>query len=234
MKKLLINILCGFIPGRQRRKRIRTRLNNPIIKQMAKFAKKFSANKKPKIKYTYGYRCANFVVNVDDIWVLKFPLRDNGKEKSIREQRITDSLRAVSSIKIPDMEIIEWNGMYVRKYECVRGVGFHGLSESDKNKYAPKIAKQLAQCFYEIGMTDPKEIRDLKPNPKDKPAKAYGWNNNDLWDNFILDEKTYDVIAMIDWEDAVFGNFEKQMTSGTGNTAIKEALVREYSKFFNE
>lgn len=233
MRKLLINILCGFIPGRQARKRIRTRLNNPIIKQMAKFAKKFSANKKPKIKYTYGYRCTNFVVNVDDVWVFKFPLNNNdGKEKSIREKRITDSLRPFSPIKIPDMEIIEWNGMYVRKYECVRGIGFHGLSESDKNKYAPKIAKQLAEYLYAVGMADPVEIRDLKPDPKAKPAKAYGWSNNDVWDNFILDKKTFDVIAIIDWEDAIFSNFESRLKNGTGNTAIKEALMREYLKLF--
>lgn len=234
MKKLLINILCGFIPNKSKRKAIRMRLNNPITYKMTKFAKSFSKSKKPKIKYTYGWRCVNFVVTVDDKWAFKFPLIGNGHDIAIREQRITDALRPISPINIPEMELLDFNGITVRKYEYIRGTGFHKLSRETQNKYANKIAKQLAKFLYIIGKSDPKEIRDLKQNPKDKPNIMYGWNQNDLWDNFIMDSKTFDIVGIIDWEDAGFNNFEKCFTHGTGNLMVKDMLLREYLKLYSK
>ena len=234
MKKLLINILCRFIPSKSKRKAIRMRLNNPITHKMTQFAKSFSKSKKPKIKYTYGWRCVNFVVTVDDKWVFKFPLFGNGHDIAIREQRITDALRPLSPIKIPKMEMLDFNGITVRKYEYIHGTGFHKLSRDTQNKYANKIAKQLAKFLYIIGNSDPKEIRDLKSNPKDKPNIMHGWNQNDLWDNFILDPKTFDIVGIIDWEGAGFNDFEKCFTHGTGNIVIKDMLLHEYFKFYSK
>ena len=42
--------------------------------------------------------------------------------------------------------------------------------------------------LYVVGMADPKEIRDLKDNPNDKPGYLYGWFQGDIWQNFMLDE----------------------------------------------
>lgn len=230
MKKILTNIVCGFVPGKQRRKRARLRLNHPIVKEMAAFAKTFSTSKKPHLEYTYGFRCANFVVTVDKKWVFKFPLRGDAHDVSTREKRITDALRPISPIKIPDMEIILWNNIYVRKYECISGVGFHSLTRNEQNVHATTIAKQLAACLYTIGMADPVEIRDLKPKKSDKPSIMHGWNQNDLWDNFIINPKTFKIVGLIDWEDAAFVDFHQCFTSGTGNDSIKIALLNEYIK----
>ena len=60
----------------------------------------------------------------------------------------------------------------------------------------------------------------------------YGWNQNDLWDNFLLNPKTYDVVAAIDWEGATYGSFQKCFTSGTHNKKTKSALLREYMKLY--
>ena len=234
MKKLLINILCSFIPNKSKRKAIRMRLNNPITYKMANFAKSFSKSKHPKIKYTYGYRCANFVVTIDDKWVFKFPLTNDGHDIAIREQRITDALRPLSPFKIPKMEIIDFNGITVRKYEFVHGIGFHALSRDLQNKHADKIAKQLAKFLYIIGTSDPDEIRDLKQKPKDKPNIMYGWNQNDLWDNFILNPKTFDIVGIIDWESACFNNFQNCFTHGIGNLYIKDLLLHDYLKFYSK
>ena len=231
MKKLLINILCGFIPGRARRNRIRMELNNPIRK-WTRFAKSFSNQKHPKVKYTYGFRCINFVVNIDNKWVFKFPLENDGWEIARREKRITDCLRKISPLKIPDMEILDFNGLAVRKYECINGVGFRSLDKQTQNKNADKIAKQLAEFLYVIGCAEPKEIRDLKKDKNDKPSIMHGWNQNDLWDNFLIDVKTFKVIGVIDWEGACFNDFYTCFTHGTRNNAIKDALLREYLKLY--
>jgi len=228
MRKLLVNIICGFIPGRQRRKCVRVRLRNPIIKQMAQFAKSFSKQKHPKIRYTYGFRTANFVAIVDDKWAFKFPLIGDAKEIALREKRITDALRPLSPIKIPKMEILDWNGMSVRKYEFIKGVGFRSLPKQEQLRLNDSVAQQLAQFLYVVGHADPKEIRDLKADPSEKPGIMHGWNQNDLWDNFLVDPKTSTVTGLIDWEAAGFNDFYNCFTGGTGNSAIKNALLCEY------
>ena len=232
MKEFFVNILCGFIPGQQRRKRIRMTLNHILsIRKWVKFAKSFSDKKKPSIKYTYGYRCANFVVVIDEKYVFKFPLNvDNSWQIAEREQRITDALRKISPIKIPDMEIVKFENMAVRKYEYIKGIGFHSLDKLTQNKNAEHIAKQIAKFIYIIGKSDPKEISDLKNKKTDKPSIMHGWNQNDLWDNFIMDPKTFDVIGMIDWEGAGFNDFYNCFTTGIKNGVVKNALLREYLK----
>ncbi len=229
MKKLLVNILCVFIPNKHKRHMFRLRLNYPIYKWI-QFAKSFSSARNPRIRCTCGYRGVNLVVNVDDKYVLKFPLKTNGVEIATREKRITDALRPISPIKIPKMEIVYFDDLAIRKYECVRGIGFHDLDRAEQNAHVDKIARQLARFFYVVGTADPKEIRDLKNNKNEKPSIMHGWNQNDLWDNFIINPRTFDIIAMIDWEEAVFGDFYRFFVGGTGNGLMKRALLREYLK----
>jgi len=128
------------------------------------------------------------------------------------------------------MEIIDFDGMAVRKYEFISGVGFHSLDRKTQNEHADKIAKQLAQFLYIVGTADPVAIRDLKPKKTVKPSIMCGWNQNDLWDNFIMDPKTFDIIGIIDWEDAGFNDFYICFTGGTGNSNIRAALLHEYIK----
>ena len=233
MKRLLVNILCCCVPNKSKRKALRMRLNNPITYKMAKFAKSFSKSKHPKLKYTYGYRCVNFVVCVDDKWVFKFPLNGDGRDIAMREQRITDALRPISPIKIPKMEILDFNGMAVRKYEYIHGIGFHDVPRDVQTKHAEKIAKQLAKFLYVVGNCDPKQICDLKLKPTDKPKIMHGWNQNDLWDNFLMNPKTFDIIGVIDWEGATFNDFENSF-HGTSNYIVKCALLREYLSFYRK
>jgi hypothetical protein len=231
MKNILMNFLSCFIPVRKIRNRVRIKLNNPIRK-WTKFAMSFSNKKHPKVKYTYGFRCKNFVVNIDDKFVFKFPLKNDGYEIAMREKRITDVFRPISSIKIPNMEIVDFNGLAVRKYECIKGVGFHSLDRKTQNLHADKMAKQLAQFLYIVGKADPKEIADLKINKNDRVAIMHGWTQNDLWDNFIINPKTFDIVGIIDWEEAGFNDFHGCFTYGTSNKVVKTALLREYLNLY--
>lgn len=234
MKKILINIICGFIPERNIRNRIRMRLNYfCTMHKMVNFAKTFSNKKHPKIKTSIGYGCHNFVVIVDKKFVFKFPIKTNGIAIAEREKRITDALRPVSSIKIPKMEIINWNNMAVRKYEFVGGRTLESFSREEKQKYAKIITKQLAAFLYEIGMADPVEIRDLKQKKNDKPSFMHGWCQNDLWYNFMMDEKTLKITSFIDWEGASFGDFYKCFSCGKfHNSILRASLLEEYTKLY--
>ena len=234
MKKTLINIICGFIPERNTRNRIRMRLNYfNTMRKMVKFAKSFSDKKHPQIKTAIGYGCHNFVVIVDKKFVFKFPIKTNGIEIAEREKRITDALRPISSIKIPKMEIINWNNMAVRKYEFVSGRTLESFSKEEKQKYATIITKQLAAFLYEIGTADPIEIRDLKPKKNDKPNFMHGWCQNDLWYNFMMDDKTLKIKAFIDWEGVSFCDFHKCFTFGKlHNSGLRKSLLEEYTKLY--
>ena len=232
MRKSIANIVCWFIPFKSLRKRVRLGLSTPIRKYV-RFAKTFSSSKHPHVKLAYGYRCRNVVVILDNKYVFKFPRGDsNGWEISEREKRITDALRPISPIKIPAMEIFDFNGIAVRRYEYVSGVSFNSLDDATQVKHTKKIAKQVARFLYVIGAADPREIRDLKPRGAKRPSMMYGWNQNDLWDNFLLNPKTYDVVAAIDWEGATYGSFQRCFTSGTHNKKTKSALLREYMKLY--
>ena len=231
MKKFFANIICSFVPDRQRRKMLRLKLTHSTRK-LTKFAKSFSDRSHPRVRHTYGFRCANFVITVDDKFVFKFPLHGDGKEIAQREKLITDVLRKISPIKIPDMEILDFNGMTVRKYEYIDGKGFHSLDKQTQNEHAQKIAHQLARFLYIIGKSDPVEIRKFKNEKSEKPSIMYGWCQNDLWDNFIMDPETFDIIAIIDWEDAGFNDFSRCFTSGTRNYNVKNALLREYLNLY--
>ena len=233
MKKTLVNIICCFVPSKHARHRLRVEMTHPIRKWV-KFAASFSKNKHPVIKRTYGHRYANFVINVDNKFVFKFPLHGNARDIAMREKRITDALRPISPIKIPKMEIVDLDGMSVRKYEYVNGVGFNSLPRAVQNAHIDTFAKTVAKFLFVIGKSNPSEIADLKLRKNERPSVMHGWTQNDLWDNFMVDTKTFDVVGIIDWEGAAFTDFYDCFTSGTGNDKMKNALLREYLKLYNK
>ena len=231
MRRVLANIISGLIPGRRNRHYVRARLKTPIHKYI-RFVKKFSDLRHPKVRKVFGYRCANFVVILDNKYVFKFPIRNDGRAVSEREKRITDALRPISPIKIPKMEIFDCDGVVVRRYEYIAGVGYHVLDEQTQMKYADKIAKQIAKFLYVTGGADPVEIRDLKTVRSERARVMHGWNICDLWENIILDPKTMDVRAVIDWEGAKFCDFHRLFTQGRRNTICQTPLLREYLKYY--
>jgi len=231
MRKVLANIISGFIPGRRNRHYVRARLKTPIRKYV-RFVKTFSDSRHPDVRMVFGYRCANFVLILDNKYVFKFPIRNDGRAVSEREKRITDALRPISPIKIPKMEIFDCDGVAVRRYEYVAGVGYHALDEQTQIKYADKIAKQIAKFLFVVGGADPAAIRNLKPLRSMRAEMMRGWNICDMWENIILDPKTMNVRAVIDWEGAQFGDFHTLFTNGRRNTICQTPLLREYLRYY--
>jgi len=179
---------------------------HPEISRYKKYVKdNYAKGKKCKIRTAYGRGWKNVVVILDNKYVFKFPFasRDKNfvKRVSTIEKRVVDAFRKISPIYIPKLELIDWNGTIIRKFEYVKGkqiTDFNPNKISEENR--KKIAKQLADMIYIIQQSDPEELRDLKRNPNEKPSFMKGWMHADLATNFLLDNK-FNVVAVIDWED---------------------------------
>ena len=185
--------------------RVKIRYNT---RPYVKFVRDYIGNTDAKITTCVGGGCKNFIVLVNSQYAFKFPLNDDGTERALRELRITTALRKYTKFKIPEMEIIKWNNMAVRRYEFFPGVVLGEIPPRIAMANRHHIAAQIAQFMYEIGRADPTEIRDLKPKKTAKPDFLYGWFHNDIGQNFILNPDTFDIVGFIDWETAVFDSFK--------------------------
>ena len=206
IRNLISNIICGFIPGKSRRDLVRVKIRYNT-RAYVKFVRDYLGDGSLPIKTCVGYGCSNFIVLAGGRYAFKFPLNDDGAARALRELRITTALRKYTTFKIPQMEIIKWNNIAVRKYEFFPGVTLSEIPPRIALANRHHIARQIALFVYQIGMADPMSIRDLKPKKTARPGFLYGWFHNDIWQNFILDPKTFGIVGFIDWELAIFGPF---------------------------
>ena len=228
MGKIFIKLFCRFIPNRTTRNRVRFLLDNrTYVNKCIKFVN--SLGKFKNIKKIVGHGSRNLVINADNKYIFKFPGHGNGYDKAMREKRITDAFRQISPIAIPDMEILDFDGIAVRKYPYIAGINLEQFPPKKvPQEIESKIAKQLAKFLYIIGTSDPKEIRDLKTTATEKSSILHGWCQNDVKYNFIMDPKTFDVVAIIDWEEAGFNDFCKLFTYEKDYRSVMTAILREY------
>lgn len=239
MRHFLSNVISGLILKKSVRDKVRTMIRYPQTHEYVRYVRNFARNmKKQNIKSMVGYGCKNFVIVLNDKYVFKFPLLNNGKDISIREERIIQAFQKISPIKIPKMKIIPYKNIYIRQYEFAKGALLTDINPKTIAMHRMHIAKQLAEFLYIIGKSDPVEIRDLKNNPKDKPGFMYGWFQGDIWQNFMLDTKTFDITFFIDWEETKFIDFNTSLRVASHNwdkfgyKGIIVDLMQEYSKLY--
>ena len=239
MRHFISNLICGFIWKKSLRDKVRTMIRFPQTHEYVRYVRNFAKNTKHrKIKTVVGYGCKNFVVILNDKHVFKFPLLTDGKDISIREKRIVDAFYGISPIRIPLMKIIPYKGIYIRKYEFAHGTLLTDIKPEIVNPHQEHIAKQIAEFLYVVGRADPVEIRDLKPNPDEKPGFLYGWFQKDIWQNFMLDTKTFDITFFIDWEQTSFEDFKMALETCSHNwdkfgyRGMMVNVMAEYAKFY--
>lgn len=239
MRHFISNLVCGFIWKKSTRDLVRTMIRFPQTREYVRFVRHFAKNMEhKKIKKIVGYGCKNFVIILNNKHVFKFPLLTDGKEVALREKRIVDTFYGISPIKIPLMKVIPYKNIYVRKYEFARGTLLTDVKPVIIGQHQEHIAKQIANFLYVIGKSDPVEIRDLKPNPDDKPGFLYGWFQQDIWQNFMLDTKTFDITFFIDWEQASFEDFRNGLITSSHNwdkfgyRGLMVNIMSEYAKLY--
>ena len=238
-RHMFSNIICGFIPNKQKRDLMRVKLRYNT-KPFVDFVREYVKDSNAKITTCVGYGCKNFIVLVNSQFAFKFPLTDDGAERALRELRITTALRPYTTFKIPEMEIIKWNNMAVRKYEFFPGVVLGEIPPRIAMENRHHIAGQIALFLYQIGCANPKDIRDLKPAETAKPGYLYGWFHNDIGQNFILNPDTFDIVGFIDWETVVFDSFKLGLYMADhhwdklGYRGMVVDILAEYSKLYYE
>lgn len=239
MRHFISNIVCGFIWKKSTRDLVRTMIRFPQTREYVRYVRHFAKNmKQRKIKKLVGYGCKNFVVILNNKHVFKFPLLNDGRDVAMREKRIVDAFYGVSPIKIPLMKVIPYKNIYVRKYEFANGVLLTDFTPAQVGPHMMHISKQIANFLYVIGKSDPVEIRDLKPNPNEKPGFLYGWFQKDIWQNFMLDPKTFDITFFIDWEQTSFEDFKPALVTASHNwdkfgyQGFIVCVMAEYSKLY--
>ncbi len=235
------NAVCGTIPGKHRRDIVRIKIKyREYLHKCKQFAVAHAGGAARRVKIDVGARSHNLILLVDKSCAFKFPLHENGYEKSMREKRIVDAFSKISPIKIPKMDVLQWGDITVRKYEFADGVLLKKLPKKSVMQNYDKIAPQIAKFIFTIGNSDPEQIRDMKPNKNDKPAYMHGWFHNDIAENFTIDRNTFDIKYFIDWEDAQFTDFKlglmymRRSWEKSGFIGLYERVIQEYDKLYKK
>ena len=232
------NVLSAFIWKKTLRDKVRVMIRYPRTFDYIRYVRKCASDKKCNITTHVGRGCRNFIVILNKKHVFKFPLFTDGRDVAQREQRITDVFENISPIKIPKMKIISYKGVAVRRYDFANGVLVSDIDPLVFGTHRDYVAKQIANFMFAIGESDPVELRDLKPTPNAKPEYLYGWFHGDIWQNFMLDPKTFDITYFIDWEDTKFQSFMPGLCVATrtwekrGYMYMGITVLSEYSKLY--
>lgn len=239
IKKTATNIVCGFIPDKKLRHRVRTRMSYDINKYID-FARRDAGRPNARVRTCSGHGgMKKIIVVLDDEIGYKFPLVAARADTPRREKMFADAFRDVSPVHIPEMEILQFNGMDVLKYGFSAGKTLADLDTETILRHEDKIAKQLGAFLFYIGCSDPESIRHLKPADA-VPGMFYGWYHGDIGGNFVVNPDTGDITAFIDWESASFCNMHPDLMSalkflnkrGAGSLIMK--TVFEYIRLYQQ
>lgn len=239
-RRLISNIICGFIPNKKTRSHVRIVLNNPSIHAYVKYVRRWAQENcggVQKLRMEFGVGCHNLVVLLNDVHVFKFFLVPGRESRAYHEQRVVNAFQGVSPIKLPEMELIKYGDSVLRRYEYIPGKMLTDFDSAYINKNRTKIAKQLANFLYVIGKADPREIRDLKPVPNAKPGFLYGWFHNDIGNNFMLDDDL-NIVGFIDCEKACFCDFRDSLANAehfwdkNGYRGLMVEVLAEYANLY--
>lgn len=205
-RRFIANLICGFIPSKKLRSKVRVVLRYPSSRAYMKWVRDWAAKNDGgvrKLSIAFGVGCQNLVVILNEKNVFKFSLKDDGYAASVREMRITQAMAKISPFPIPKMELITWRGITIRRQEFFAGKMLGDFAPSYVLSRRAHLAKQLANFMYVVGVSNPRAIMDLKPSKNAQPDYLYGWFHNDIGQNFMMDDEL-NITGFIDWENAAF------------------------------
>ena len=121
VKKFLVNLACGFIPSKSVRHRVRVRAQFDI-KSYVDFAVRDAGLVRPTVRTYQGHNgMKKIIVVLNNTVAYKFPLVDARADSPRREKMFADAFRNVSPVRLPKMELLQFRGMDVLKYEFITG-----------------------------------------------------------------------------------------------------------------
>lgn len=232
VRHFFTNMVCGLIANKAHRKKVRVLLNSDLRAYIKFIRRDLGVSRLHKIRTAIGYGAQNLIVVANDAWVYKFPLcKSNPNEIALREKRIVDAFSKISPLYIPPVQLLKLGNIYVRKYKFIRGRTFAQLRNDEINAHMDEWSSQIALFIYTMAMSDPEQISDLKPIDATAPKTFYGWCHGDIAGNFMIDNDTHKIIAVIDWEDCRYGDFSNIWTSSLKRgTEFYELIRKKYLK----
>lgn len=239
-RHVISNIVCGFIPNKKTRSKVRVILNNPCVCNYIKYVRQWAGincGGVKKLSVEFGVGCHNMVVLLNDAHVFKFSLLPGREGRAYHEERVVNAFRKISPIRFPEMELIELEDTVVRRYEFISGKMLMDFSPTVINENKTKIAQQLAKFIYTIGCSDPVELYDLKPDLAAKPGFLYGWFHDDIGNNFMMDDDL-NIVAFIDCENMKFCDFKKSLSNSehfwdkNGIRGLMIEVLSHYAKLY--
>jgi hypothetical protein len=238
IRHFITNMICGLIYNQETRKRVRAKLNSPFLGLLL-FIKKDCGEKHFRYKTLIGFRAQNILIMANNKYIYKYPAKKIGFAKNIevRERDITKELSKVSPVYIPIPTLLKYEKKWLRRYDVVKGLSLRQLIKKGKlyEEHKYYLAHQVANFLYVIAKYNPESLKKYKDNPDDKPAFMYGWHHCDLWDNFMIDPKTFEITSFIDWEEVAFGDFKHIFRDK--NPKINEfakIIESEYKKIYEK
>lgn len=207
----ICNFLCNFIPGANRRERVRH-------DKLYDWAKKYAALRHacPELKFRHVKMIKggwNIGFIVDHKYVFKIRKKFSGDEtqmaKIMREKRITDAFADVAPVAIPHIKIIKAGEYTFYRYNFIPGRNMNTFTLRTMRKHITPWGKQVAKFIYAIHTARPDGIDDLRDRDGD------GWNHNDICNNIIINKKTMKIVGMIDWEYSGWGMLETEIVNCT-------------------
>lgn len=237
IRHFITNIICGFIYNQDTRKRVRAKLNSPFLGLLL-FIRKDCGGKHFNYKTLIGFRGRNLLIMANDKYIYKYPTQkcNFAPNIEVRERDITKELSKVSPVFIPVPTLLKYDKKLLRRYDVVNGLSLRQLIKKGKiyEEHKQYLAHQVAEFLYIIAKYDPKSLYKYKDSKDDKPGFMYGWHHCDLWDNFMIDTKTFKITSFIDWEEVGFGDFSEIFRDK--NPKIDEfakIIESEYTKIYN-
>ena len=104
IKQTAANIVCGFIPDKKLRHRVRTPPNYDTGEYID-FARRDAGRPNARVRTYSGHGgMKKIIVVLDDEVAYKFPLVAAKKDTPQREKMFADAFREISPITIPKME----------------------------------------------------------------------------------------------------------------------------------
>ena len=238
LRHFFTNMVCGLIYNQETRKHVRAALNSPLISLLV-LIKKDCGKRRVKYKIITGFRGRNLLIRVNDKYIYKYPTQkcNFAPNIEVRERDITRELAKVSPIYIPVPELLRYQDKIVRRYDVVDGVSLRQLIQKKKiyEQYKKYLAHQVAYFLYVVARYNPKSLYKYKDVASQKPGFMCGWHHCDLLDNFMIDKKTFKIVAFIDWEEVGFSDFSKMFADKNPilNDFMKN-IKSEYTKIYKK
>ena len=140
--------------------------------------------------------------------IRKFHLTDDSVTKFTNEKRITDAVRSVLPVRVPNIKIHQIGIFTVYETKFIPGKVLLTLPFKKVYEYRRQIGAELGQIIYTMFNSKFPELDDLRPKTSD--SHDIGLTHGDMCSNILVNPKTMKITGIIDWEYARFGSLKRE------------------------